>query len=129
MNLPVKKFIETNIELIEQQMYTELYAEAYEWLTNDMSAELTETLTDVLQVDLKQVALEFIRDVVETELKNCQWSTITFDTLCNFCLNSLVGLSREEVIQYIVANPLQNTGYYMWHDTADIDLIFERDTK
>lgn len=129
MNLPVKKFIETNIELIEQQMYTELYAEAYEWLTNDMSAELTETLTDVLQVDLKQVALKFIAHVVETELQNCQWSTITFDTLCNFCLNSLVGLSREEVIQYIVANPLKNTGYNMWHDTADIDLIFERDTK
>ena len=56
----VKEFIERNIILIEEHQYDDIYDEAYEWLSDQHTKELTDILTKTLDIDFEKYAKQNI---------------------------------------------------------------------
>ena len=101
----VKEFIESNIELIEDEdYYDDLYDQAYEYLPDDYVTELTTILTDTLKVDFLPYAKSNIIKHLNIELNNFLHDEHAILTLASFVrmyMNHINGIDWDEFTQLV----------------------------
>ncbi len=100
----INNFIKNNREYINRGMFKELYDEAYEWLTDEQTAELTKMLDIALNMEAEKYAKESIIEKFEESLKefeNSQHSELTINTFIRRGMNHINGIDYDEFIEFI----------------------------
>ena len=110
----VKNFIENYINLIEDSRFEELYENAYEWLSDEETKQLTNVLESVLDTHLKDIILSVLHNKVEEALTlfvmdSDKHDTISFISLVRNYMNHLCGQRAVIVNRYLIDNPPNNS--------------------
>lgn len=111
MKRAIKKFIEDNIVLIEEEDYDGLYDQAYEWLPDDYVTELTDILSETLDDDFTHYAKQNIIEHFNTEINNFvadRHSTLTLASFVRLYMNHINGLDWDE-FQLLVEQQLKDS--------------------
>ena len=100
MNNDVKEFIERNITLIEEHLYDDIYDEAYQWLTDQQTEELTKILSNALDVDFEKYAKQNIIKHFEVSLhdflQDKSRGEIYLSSFVRLGMNHINGLEWDE---------------------------------
>ena len=132
MTILVKQFIESNIELIEDEdYYDDLYDQAYEWMTDSQTEELTKILTETLDVNFETYAKENIIKHLKIEINNFIADMRLDLSLASFVrlyMNHINGLDWDE-FQMLVEKELKNSKLVSTYATYGGDLHIKRRTK
>lgn len=103
MKNDIKKFIEKNIGLIEDEAWDDLYDEANEWLSDRSITELTEILTNTLGVNAEMFAKENVMKHLAMELMNLKAekaiTNIYFPSFVMNFMQTINGLDFDEFQQ------------------------------
>lgn len=98
------KFIKNNQGYINEEMFKELYDEAYEWLTDEQTAELTKMLDKALNMEAEKYARDSILEKFTMELQNFKASrneTVVLSTFIRMYMNHLNGIDYDEFAHLI----------------------------
>ena len=132
MDNDIKRFIEKNIDLIEHEMYSDLYEQAYEWLSDYQCRELTYVLQHVLDnIDFNDVARSVAAKHVEIELNNMiaeKRNLLLLSSFIRLYMNHTCGIGYYDFRDYLIANP-PYPPLIKQHVDNDGNLYFERIKK
>lgn len=124
----VKEFIESNIELIEEEDYDGLYDQAYEWLPDDYVTEVTNILSKTLGDDFTKYAKQNIIEHFNVEINNFvadHHATLTLASFVRMYMNHINGLDWDE-FQLLVEKELKDSDLVEVHDDGSGDLYISR---
>ena len=100
MTNDVKEFIERNIVLIEEHLYEDIYDQAYEWLTDQQTEELTKILSNALDVDFekyaKQNIIKHFEYALEDFLHDKSRGEVYLSSFVRMGMNHINGLDWDE---------------------------------
>ena len=100
----ISNFIKNNQGYINEGMFKELYNEAYEWLTDEQTAELTKMLDTALNMEAEKYARDSILEKFTMELENFKASkheTVILSTFIRMFMNHLNGIDYDEFAHLI----------------------------
>lgn len=100
----ISRFIKDNSRYINSNMYKELYDEAYEWLSDEQTAELTKMLNKALDIEAEKYAQDSILEKFTLELQNFKASSHDILMLSSFIrtfMNHLNGIDYDEFAHLI----------------------------
>lgn len=107
----VKRFIETEIELIQAEAFEDLYDDAYEGLTNESIRELTDVLEKCCEIDLEPTIHKNLLKHFSIELFNFKADKmnkyIYLPTFIRLYMVNLEGLTYDEFVS-LVSDYLQD---------------------
>ena len=118
MRHAIKKFIEDNIRLIEDEDYDSLYDQAYEWLPDNYVTELTAILSETLQDDFTQYAKQNIIKHFNVEINNFvadKHRDLTLASFVRMYMNHINGLDWDE-FQLLVEQELKDSNLVEVYD-------------
>ena len=128
MTRSVKKFIEDNIVLIEEEDYDSLYDQAYEWLSNEDTTELTKVLTKALNQDFEVYAKENIMKHVNVEINNFiqdEQRDLLLSSFVRLYMNHINGVDWDE-FQLLVEQELKDSSLVKVYDDGAGNLYISR---
>lgn len=124
----VKEFIEDNIVLIEEEDYDGLYDQAYEWLPDEHTAELTKVLTKALNQDFEVYAKENIMKHVDVEINNFiqdEQRDLLLSSFVRLYMNHINGVDWDE-FQLLVEQELKDSSLVKVYDDGSGNLYISR---
>lgn len=127
----VKRFIEDNIEFIEEEDYDGLYDQAYEWLPDDYVMELTEILTKTLGIEFEAYAKENIMSHFMIEVNNFIHDghlDLTLSSFVRLYMNHINGLDWDE-FQMLVEQKVKDSKLVSTYADGAGDLHIKRRIK
>ncbi len=95
----ISNFIKDHSGYINNELYRELYLEAYEWLSDEQTAELTRMLSKALNIDAEQYARDALIEKFEESLKEFRDSrhdNLILSSFIRMYMNHLNGLDYDE---------------------------------
>lgn len=120
MTTIIKRFIEDNIEFIQQSEFEKLYELANNWLSDSACSELTRTLEAALDMDIEQFAKDCAMKNFKHELNT--WATafmsereLYLTSFFRVHMTTICGIDWDEfqqmVCEYLDTKPYKNVSY------------------
>lgn len=132
MNNDLKRFIENNIDDIENENFGTVYEEAYEGLTDEQCKELTKILNNIFDgIDFINAAKYIASEHVELGLEEMVSNGVNLLTLPSFIrlyMNHICGIDYYEFKEHLIDNPPHHPLIKL-HVDNDGELYFERIKK
>lgn len=100
----ISKFIKDHSGYINNELYRELYLEAYEWLSDEQTAELTKMLAKALNIDSQQYAIDTILEKFEESLKefeNSRHDNLILSSFIRMYMNHINGIDYDEFAHFV----------------------------